>query len=170
MAEAQTDNELPRDLSDTLKKLGFDPGIPVYEVVDFDFDFETIKKALFHSTPLNPVTLPFHIGESGRSDSLVVDVDLQMVVELVQAYYGPGAQELDSELLDWYDEPDWYIRGFLQRGGSDSCPGAIRMHALVATSQRDKFSYAIVQIVRQPSGCRADSCARLRFGDAESAK
>ena len=151
--------------SDELKAFGFDPGIPVYEInqVNFDFDLDRVKQALFESTYQNPVTLPFEFGSNpGDGGS---EVTLHMIVEMVQAFYAPNIPSLSMKKpIGCIDAPEWYLRGYVYKSGFDPYPETIRMHVYIATGgAANDFNHALVQLVRRPSD--ADPSTRLVYGD-----
>jgi hypothetical protein len=140
------------DMSERLVALGFDPGIPVHEVEDLDFDLDAVKRALFESTYQNPITLPFRF----RSDipPYLADLELRMVVSAVQAYYEPYAPIVGmSRPLGCWSPPEWYVRGFLYKSGFDPYPEIVQMHVYLRTDGSESTLHsALVQVVRHPSG------------------
>jgi hypothetical protein len=145
---------LPPELSDRLKECGFDPGIPVYDIDPLDFDRDQIKRALFDSTYRNPITVTFRSDQDEWKDT-PIGRGLEMVVELVRAVYVPCEPFVGSGLFGCYDKPEWYLRGFLYKSGSDPYPEVVRMHAYLEVDggpEVGKIDRANVQVVRHPSG------------------
>jgi hypothetical protein len=150
-------------LSGELKAFGFDPGVPVYAVDELDFDLDLVKKALFESTYRRPTTLPFYIGSRDPLDFTGPDLELDMVVELVQAFYAPREVRIGVTPVGCFDAPEWYLRGFAYKSGFDPHPDVICMHVYIATGgAANDFNHAIVQIVNHPSG--VDPSTRLSYG------
>jgi hypothetical protein len=171
MSEATSTQEdedpgaLSLSTSDELKAFGFDPGIPVYEIDDFDFDLDRVKQALFGSTYKNPVTLPFRFGRHIPGEP-APEVTLDMIVEMVQAFYPPNIPSLSmNKPISCMDAPEWYLRGYVYKSGFDPYPETIQMHVYIATGggKGDQFNHALVQLVRQPSD--ADPSTLLVRGD-----
>jgi hypothetical protein len=166
-AQQDDPGALSLSTSDELKAFGFDPGIPVYEInqVDFNlFDLDRVKQALFGSTYRNPVTLPFRFGHHIPREP-APEVSLDMIVEMVQAFYPPNIPSLSMKKpIGCFDDPEWYLRGYVYKSGFDPYPETIRMHVYIATGGAgNDFSHALVQLVRQPSG--ADPSTPLVYGD-----
>ena len=155
--DADMSQLLSEEMSDRLKAFGFDPGIPVYEDARPRFDLGDVQRALFQSTYRSPITLPFFFGE-GR------DIELHMVVRWVQAYFEPYAPDLRMRRpLGCYNEPEWYLRGFLYKSGFDVNPEVVPMHVYLTTDGGDpKLHAALVQVVAAAS--EADPSTRLTWG------
>ncbi len=143
--------------SELLKSFGFDPGIPVYEVEEIDFDVEELKRALFESDYSHPVTLMFRVPRTEFSPYGYSD--LPMAVELVQASYESYERRVEGIGVGRYDSPVYYLRGYLYTQGGDR---TIPMHVYLEVNERNDFSGAKVQIVIKPS--RADPSEPLRYG------
>jgi hypothetical protein len=144
-----------------LKDLGFDPGIPVFEMTG-DIEREQIQQALFASTYRSPVTVPFTYTEpTGESCDTWA---MPMLVELVQAVYKSFGVCIGDAPLGNHEHPDLYLRGWLSKSAFDPYPETIRMHALLRIEPDEGgIEHGILQIVRHPSG--ADPQSRLTFGD-----
>lgn len=160
-----SDQPVSPEISDRLKAFGFDPGIKVYSVEGVDFDVDLLKQALFDSTYKQPVTIPFRSERISLQGTALAN-GLGMVVELVQVYYCPREPHVGSGLLGCYNEPEWYVRGFLDKSGIDSNSEVIRMHVYLEVDGSEehkagKINRAIVQIVHRPSG--ADPATQLIY-------
>jgi hypothetical protein len=156
-APEERDNRLVwEEFSDKLKGMGFDPGIPVYEVT-VPFTEKDIKAALFKSSYASPKILSFRIDHGG-GDSW----DVPMVVELVQAIYTPYRVGKVDRPLGCWPYPEWHIRGFLFKSPFDPYNEVIRVHALVQKNSPDELDMAYIQVVREPSD--ASSETRLEWG------
>jgi hypothetical protein len=144
--------------SNLLKGFGFDPGIPVYDFVKIEFDIEEVKRALFDSNYSDPITLPFR---SETADAATpTNIDLYMVVELVQASYSSYETEIDGVGINRYESPEYYLRGYLHKGGDNR--ESVVMHVYLRVGDRNEFHSATVQIVARPSG--ADPSTMMRSG------
>jgi hypothetical protein len=158
--EPQQTATLLGEISDTLKALGFDPGIPVYDLSKVEFGPDRVKEALFQSTLHRPVLL--HFSEDDADPSTPLGVDLSMVVESVQVYYAPREPRLDGKPIGCWEDPEFYLRGFAYKSGFDPYPEVIRMHVYLRVASGSGFDGATLQIVREPSG--ADPSTPLAYG------
>lgn len=154
MTEGQTPADtrpLPEEISERLKGLGFEPGIPVHEIDKVDFDFGHVKDALFGSTYRQPITVTFRSDKEALEET-PIGVGLPMVVELVQAIYVPLEPSVGSGHFGCTNVPDWYLRGFLYKSGYDPYSEIIRMHAYLELGsdpdEMSKIEVARVQVVR----------------------
>jgi hypothetical protein len=149
--------------SNLLKGFGFDPGIPVYDFVKIEFDIEEVKRALFDSNYSDPVTLPFR---SETADSATpTNIDLQMVVELVRTSYSSYETEIDGVGINRYDSPEYYLRGYLYKGGDNR--ESVVMHVYLRVGGRNELDSATVQIVAQPSGADPSTTMRCGFDSSD---
>ncbi len=145
--------------SEKLKSLGFDPGIPVYEVEDLDFDIEDIKRALFDSDYSKPTLLTLMVPDT---DAAAPDgsTDVPMAVEIVQASYESYERVVAGVGVGRFESPEYYLRGYLYTQGGDR---TIPMHVFLKVGERNQFRAAIVQIVVRPSPDDAKT-ETLRYG------
>lgn len=149
------DKPLDPDDSELLKSLGFDPGIPVYDVETIEFDVEDLKRALFESDYSHPATLMFRVPYTEVSPDGCTD--LPMAVELIQASY--ESYERCIVGVGRFESPVYYLRGYLYTQGGDR---TIPMHVYLTVRERNEFTGAKVQIVIKPSG--AGPSEPLRYG------
>lgn len=96
-----------------LVSAGFVPDVPLYWAYGFgDNNTPTLaayKVALFERTYSKPCGVDLWVGER----TFVV------VPELIQAIYSPRLHGdiIDHEVpIGYWDEPNWYVRGYLMRG------------------------------------------------------
>ena len=135
--------------------LGFDPGIPVYELEPVGFDLEGLEQALFGSTYRHPATVTFSSDKLEMQET-PLEKGIEVLVESVQLFYIPREEHVGSGLVGCYPEPQWYLCGFVFKSGFDPYPETIRVHARLDNDSTDiKIDKAVVQFVREPSG--ADS-------------
>jgi hypothetical protein len=153
-------NQEPRPVdhgtSRQLLALGFDPGIPVFNNTDIDFNLDDLRRALFESDYSNPVTLRLPAGE--KTDSPHVDSFLEVIS--VHASYEIYERELDDVGFNRFDYPNYYVRGFLYNGADDR--RTIVIHMLLLACGRNDFDIAVVQAVARPSG--ADPSTPFVYG------
>jgi hypothetical protein len=145
--------------SKLLREFGFDPGIPVHDHVQVDFDIAQLKAALFDSDYSNPVTLPF-LGQHADSTT-PTDIDIRMVVESVRASYETYETEVDGIGVNRYESPEYYVRGYLYQSGCHRA--AVPMHVYLRVRGRNEFSAATIQVVFQPSG--ADPSTPIKYAE-----
>jgi len=143
-----------------LKQLGFDPGIPIFEMGG-EINLEEVQRATFESTYSRPAVVPFIYR--GSQNSGIENWALPMLVELVQAVYTPFTIRSTETPVGCWERPSWYLRGFLSKSAFDPYPETLRMHAyLDVNPDEGGIETGILQLVRNPSG--ADPQTRLVFG------
>jgi hypothetical protein len=158
------DEEIDTQTTTRLIAFGFDPGIPVYEINKPEFDVDLLKRAVFESTYRNPITITFR-SDKGEMCETPLEEGLEMVVEFVQVFYGPREPHVGSGLVGCYNEPEWYVRGFLYKSGVDPYPEVLQMHAYLQSNGEElgKIDQALLQIVRNASGANpVDRMVRAR--------
>ena len=151
------DRPLSDEDSELLKSFGFDPGIPVYDVEEIEFDVQALKQALFESDYSHPVTLMFRVPHTDPGPDGCTD--LPMAVELVQASYESYERRIEGVGVGRYDSPVYYLRGYLHTQGGDR---TIPMHVYLTVRERNECAGAKVQIVIRPSG--ANPSEPLHYG------
>jgi hypothetical protein len=75
-----------------------------------------------------------------------------MVVESVQAYYAPYEPYIDGIPIGHWENPEFYVRGFVYKNGFNPCPGIVRMHVYLRVHDKGQFEGATLQVMRAPSG------------------
>jgi hypothetical protein len=153
---------LGEEMSNLLKKFGFDPGVPVYDFTRIAFGVDRLKEALFDSTFEHPITLPFL--EADADPASPIGVNLAMVVETAQAYYAPHEPCLDGIPIGCWENPEFYLRGFAYKSGFDPYPEVVRMHVYLRVHDKGQLEGATLQFVRKPSG--ADPATPLVYGNS----
>lgn len=141
---------LPEEKSDKLKQLGFDPGLPVYEVSS-DFTEQDLQRALFESQFQNPKPLTFVM------DQLDMGWDLAFVIESLQLVYLPFVTGLSDKAFGCWDEPEYFLRGYLSMNPVDPDPKRIRINVYIEKDTPDTLDVTFLQVVREPSGAPADA-------------
>jgi len=158
------DEEVGTQITTRLIAFGFDPGIPVYEIDKPDFEVDDLKRAVFESTYRKPVTLRFQSDKDEFMETPLAE-GLHMVVELVRVFYAPSEPFVGSGLVGCYNEPEWYVRGFLYKSGFDPYPEVLLMHAYLQNDGKEvsRIDQAVLQVVRNPSGVNpVDQMVRAR--------
>jgi len=146
------DETMATETSERLVGLGFDPGLPVYELEPVGFDLDNLKQALFGSTYREPVTVTFLSDKEDMQDT-PLGFGVAVQVELVQLFFLPSEPHVGSGVVECHPEPQWYLRGFVFKSAFDPYPETIRVHArLDNDSPEIRIDKALVQFVRQPSG------------------
>lgn len=143
-----------QDRDGKLIKLGFVPGLPIYETHQVEggdppiaepFTVETLKRALFESSYSKPVVVPLRCSDPDNSSRL-----LPMVVELAQAIYEPMSVRKDERPVGCWEYPDWYLRGYLHKSPFDATAETIRMHAYLNTEVDTRIiNEYYVQLIHQ---------------------
>jgi hypothetical protein len=153
-------HEANEETDQQLKRLGFDPGIPIFEMGG-EINLEEVQRATFESTYSRPAVVPFIY--QGSQDGDIEKWALPMLVELAQAVYTPFSTHATETPTGCWEHPSWYLRGFLSKSAFDPYPETIRMHAFLAVEPDEGgIETGILQLVRHPSG--ADPQTHLVFG------
>lgn len=156
--EHQEDRYVSSEFSNQLKSLGFHPGCPVYETAT-DFDHELLQKALFESTYSKPIILPYVIDEYiGETKD---EWPVPMVVESVRAVYTPRAVGVGETPTGCWEDPEWFVTGFLYKSPFDPYQENVRMNALIHRSGL-ALTESYLQVVRNPTTVHPDT--PLRWG------
>jgi hypothetical protein len=156
------DRAVPSEMSQQLKALGFDPGIPVYEIAGVSFPLGLVKSALFDSTYLNPTLLPLRSEREADAET-PIGRGVNIVVEMVQAVYLPLEPHVGSGVFGCHEAPEWYVRGFLYMNPvGPGAPVCVHLYLTVdGGTDREKIEIAMVQFVHEPS--KSDPGAELVY-------
>jgi hypothetical protein len=146
-------------LSERLKRLGFDPGWPVYGHDDAttSLEIEKVHKALFESTYTKPHLI--ELQTTPTTDDRDV-TELPMLLEYVQLVYVP---EAGSKPLSLAECPHYYLRGQLYRNSHDRRAGSVQLHAYIDAYTPEAIRAVYIQVVPRPSG--ADTTTPLRWAE-----
>ncbi len=157
--QPMADSKMHLGESQRLIALGFDPLAPVYNATH-GYSEEAITQAVFYGLRHERKTVDFQVELRGG------DCVLPMEIELLQVVF---VTEHDDETgqPDHFEDPAWYLRGYL--GGCDLNPNGevIRMHAYTHELAEGELS-AYLQIVQEVPvkipALSLDGCLTESFG------
>lgn len=151
--------------TDTLRELldlGFTEEYPIFEV-GVDFDKDLLRSALFDNTPTQPVVLPFVVkGSRGEADDRSsFEWSIHVVVESVKVVFTPKIVHMNDQPLGMYEDPDFYVEGYVLKTAFDSYPESIRVRAYLQDGEPGKFDTSFLQIERADMGWSTDPEMRM---------
>ncbi|HEY7829531.1 MAG TPA: hypothetical protein VIC06_03080 [Solirubrobacteraceae bacterium] len=133
--------KLDLDESQRMIALGFDPVAPVY-VSNREYSSEAILKALTCTERGKPHTVGFGIEVRDAEDCI-----LPMEIELLQVVF-PTNLDRETGQPDTWDDPAWYLRGYLGRCPVNPNGEVVRMH-VYTHELHEHERWAEIQIVRE---------------------
>jgi hypothetical protein len=152
---------LQPDIAERLKKLGFDPGWPVYghSSEDEPIELGQVKAALFESSYLEPVVVPFE----AKTPGVGLPDEVPMLLELAKLVWVPETVSESEVPLKCHNYPDWYLRGVLYKNSLLPDGTAVPMHAYLEMGTPVDMDGIYLQFVPRPSDLSAD--APLKWGE-----
>lgn len=105
----------------SLRAKGFEPGEPVHEYHGC-FTKEQLQDSLFGST--YSTVVPVHLSTDDDT------VRIPVVITHAQARYEPYAPVIGATPAGSYEQPDWYLEGWVVKSGFDAFDGIthVRIH------------------------------------------
>ena len=127
---------------DMLTRAHFEPGQKVYTFYP-EFELTDIKAAIFEGTYRDPKPLTIRMQHSGI-------VELQVIVKLVEQLYQPFLEAPGQAPFTCYNEPDWYLEGWVQQSGFNPFEGPLHVRLYVLANGRKLDDIGYFQRIVEP--------------------
>jgi hypothetical protein len=158
---------LPAGLDERFKRLGFDPGWPIYCHTDLyaSVRLDHVRRALFESMYSVPhlIQLQAELPPEGGDVA-----ELPMVLELVQIIYVPYAAVGLTESQRLGEYPHYYLRGVVHRNSYDPRLEGVRVNVYIDADTPEDIASIYIQVVPRPSDC--DPATPLCWADGPPAE
>lgn len=135
---AEFDDDIQRAASDRHKARGFVAGESVHEFT-IGFSKEELQQSLFESTYSNPIAIRVELEDC--------DIHLEVVVTIAKQVYTEYTNLVTDGPLGCFEEPEWYLEGWVRKSGFDPYSEVIRVRAYLL---RELISGYIQRIATSP--------------------
>lgn len=142
--------------SEELKAEGFEAGELVYEF-STEFSKNDLKDAFFESKYYQPRPLLVDLINARINQP----AQLQVVITMVRAVYSDEIYQRPDGTMGYYNDPAWYLEGWLVKAGFEPDGEVVRVRAVIDTDEGGALEGGRIQ--RIPASPDPDGLVRIAW-------